>query len=452
MKEILKKHAVKSFVIRTIIVAVIIIVSLVVTRVGIFPLLFGGIPIDGSADFAQLKGKQVSFDAKYILSEYVRRTSTNTDTNSTTLTNVGYIVWDYDHDALFGIYLPSADRKQMDTMMDETWEWMYYEIEEVSSVKKIEGTIRELEGQERDYFQETIDELVEADAMDMVRFYTIDAGQVNGFDKIWLVIITLADVVFLIYFIWSLLLFATQSYYKGVAKLLRANPTLPESRLDADFASATVFENKIWIGRNWTFYIKGMKTYVMENRKQVWAYYFERTGRNPVSQIRFFDCNKKNTNIDITNKNYESMLKVYQDTQPQMILGYNKEWEKMYRKNFEDFKNLHYNQTISQMQTEDDYSYSSQMGQDGYFDDSRYNMDAYRAQQSQELYKLELTETGADKEQVIKVIRDMTGIGMEEATNLVTNTPSIIKENMTRQEAEEIKTLLESAGAKAALK
>lgn len=374
MKETLRKHAAKSLGIRAAISAVIIIASLVFTKAGIFSLLLGGKPIDGSSDFDALEGKQVSYDASYILAEYVRRTSTNTDTHQTTLTNVGYIVWDYENDVLFGIYLPSANSSEMDDRIDETWEWMYYEIDEISNAKHVNGTLRTMSGKELQYFQETIDELLEADAMDMVRFYTIDEGKVNGFDKNWLIVISLIDAGFLIFLIWSILSYVTQNYYKAIQKFLDLNTTIQESRMEADFASAVAFQNNIWVGRRWTIYMKGMKSYLMDNRRQVWAYYYQRTGRNPVSQIRFFDCDKKNRNIDIPNRKYEDMLKVYAENQPQMLLGYDKDWEKMYKKNFEEFLNLRYKQTIDSLTSEDSYGSQTQTGSDSYFDDSRYNM------------------------------------------------------------------------------
>ena len=381
MKETLKKHATKSFVTRTVVVAVILIASLLFTKAGIIPLIFGGTSIDGTSDFDALEGKQVSFDAEYVLAEYVRRTSTETDTNRTTLTNVGYIVWDYNNDVLFGIYLPASKSSSLDKMIDETWEWWDYEIEEVSSSLHVDGTLRTMEGKEQQYFQETIDELLYEDEQDMVRYYTIDTTQVNGLEKGWLAIISAVDMWALLYFVWSLISYLSQGYYRAVKKFLDANPSVPESRMEADFASAVLFQKKIWVGREWTIYIKGMKAYLMENRKQVWAYYFRRTGRYSVSQIRFFDKDKKNINIDIPNSDYEEMLKAYQDRQPQMLLGYDKDWEKMYKKDFSGFLNLRYNQVISQLQTEDTYHYQGQANPDNYFDDARYDMDAYREQQ-----------------------------------------------------------------------
>lgn len=63
-----------------------------------------------------------------------------------------------------------------------------------------------------------------------------------------------------------------------------------------------------------------------------------------------------------------------------------------------------------------------------------------------------LTEAGASKVQVIKVVREITGLGLKEAKELVDNAPKPIKENVSKEEAEEIKSKLEEAGATVELK
>ena len=63
-----------------------------------------------------------------------------------------------------------------------------------------------------------------------------------------------------------------------------------------------------------------------------------------------------------------------------------------------------------------------------------------------------LTEAGANKIAVIKVVRELTGLGLKEAKELVDNAPKAIKENVGKDEAEEIKKKLEDAGAKVELK
>ncbi|MBE6928826.1 MAG: 50S ribosomal protein L7/L12 [Clostridia bacterium] len=63
-----------------------------------------------------------------------------------------------------------------------------------------------------------------------------------------------------------------------------------------------------------------------------------------------------------------------------------------------------------------------------------------------------LAEFGANKIAVIKVVRELTGLGLKEAKDLVDNCPKPLKENISKDEAEEIKKKLEEAGAKVEIK
>jgi large subunit ribosomal protein L7/L12 len=67
-------------------------------------------------------------------------------------------------------------------------------------------------------------------------------------------------------------------------------------------------------------------------------------------------------------------------------------------------------------------------------------------------FNVELTEIGPNKVKVIKAVREVTGLGLKEAKNLVDGAPNVVKEGVSKAEAEEIKTKLEAEGAKAALK
>lgn len=67
-------------------------------------------------------------------------------------------------------------------------------------------------------------------------------------------------------------------------------------------------------------------------------------------------------------------------------------------------------------------------------------------------FTVELTEAGANKINVIKVVREVTGVGLKEAKDLVDGAPKAVKENIAKAEAEELKKKLEEAGAKVTLK
>ena len=67
-------------------------------------------------------------------------------------------------------------------------------------------------------------------------------------------------------------------------------------------------------------------------------------------------------------------------------------------------------------------------------------------------FNVELTEVGPNKVKVIKVVRELTGLGLKEAKDAVDGAPKVIKEDATKEEAEEAKTKLEAEGAKVTLK
>ena len=67
-------------------------------------------------------------------------------------------------------------------------------------------------------------------------------------------------------------------------------------------------------------------------------------------------------------------------------------------------------------------------------------------------FDVELTEVGPNKVKVIKVVREVTGLGLKEAKEMVDGAPKVVKEGASKAEAEDIKTKLEAEGAKVNLK
>ena len=65
---------------------------------------------------------------------------------------------------------------------------------------------------------------------------------------------------------------------------------------------------------------------------------------------------------------------------------------------------------------------------------------------------VELTEAGDQKVKVIKVVREITGLGLKEAKEVVDGAPKVVKEGASKEEAEEIQKKLEAEGAKVTLK
>ncbi len=78
--------------------------------------------------------------------------------------------------------------------------------------------------------------------------------------------------------------------------------------------------------------------------------------------------------------------------------------------------------------------------------------DAAPAAEEKTEFNVELTSFGSEKIKVIKVIREITGLGLKEAKELVDGAPSIVKENAPKADAEAIKAKLEEVGATITIK
>lgn len=74
------------------------------------------------------------------------------------------------------------------------------------------------------------------------------------------------------------------------------------------------------------------------------------------------------------------------------------------------------------------------------------------AEEEKTSFNVELSEAGSNKIGVIKAVREITGLGLKEAKDMVDAAPKVIKEGVTKAEAEDMKKKLEEAGGKVALK
>ena len=78
--------------------------------------------------------------------------------------------------------------------------------------------------------------------------------------------------------------------------------------------------------------------------------------------------------------------------------------------------------------------------------------DGAAAAEEKDEFDVELVSAGASKVKVIKAVREITGLGLKEAKELVDNAPKVVKEAVSKAEAEEIKAKLEAEGAEVNMK
>ena len=77
---------------------------------------------------------------------------------------------------------------------------------------------------------------------------------------------------------------------------------------------------------------------------------------------------------------------------------------------------------------------------------------AAAAEEEKTEFDVELTEVGPNKIKVIKVVREITGLGLKESKDLVEGAPKVVKEQVSKEEAEDLKAKIEAEGAKVTLK
>ena len=74
------------------------------------------------------------------------------------------------------------------------------------------------------------------------------------------------------------------------------------------------------------------------------------------------------------------------------------------------------------------------------------------AEEEKTEFDVELTEVGPNKVKVIKVVREVTGLGLKEAKDVIDGAPKVVKQGASKEEANDIKAKLEAEGAKITLK
>ena len=84
--------------------------------------------------------------------------------------------------------------------------------------------------------------------------------------------------------------------------------------------------------------------------------------------------------------------------------------------------------------------------------EEEFGVSAAAGGEEKDEFDVELTEVGPNKVKVIKVVREVTGLGLKEAKEVVDGAPKVVKEAASKEEAEDIKTKLEGEGAKVTLK
>ncbi|MBQ9120530.1 MAG: hypothetical protein IJY09_10855 [Lachnospiraceae bacterium] len=332
--------------------AVIAIVLLLAPLMAPLSLILGPKELDAK-NMEDYKGKYVSYTIRYAFVDYAESYSVNKDTGNRVRTNsYSYVIYDWDSNTCFSVEVSSKDYDTMEDIEDETLDYCDG-AEKGETSLRIKGTLRELKGEELEYFKEGIEYTGAKNKIKNIsehtKYFVIDYDEVNGIPMVVVIFAYIGIAVCVIIFIVGLVKTLTDAPNKKLKKFLDANMTVREDQIDTDMRGAVKVGANVWAGKQYTVYLVSSTIRVLVNKNLVWAYYYKRTGRNAVSQVRTFNKDKKMVVINLSEALSKQLLAAYAEMQPQMVLGYDRDLEKMYNKDFTGFLNLRYNQAQQQM-------------------------------------------------------------------------------------------------------
>ena len=357
MLETLRKKARKSNMWRIVLSVIGIGIMMAVTKFAVLDVITGPTKMDITAAPETYEGKYVTIDAEYFLYDYIEHTTTTTSksgSKSTRTDGYSYLAFqsvpqEGSTDSVWYFYSIYFDKKHQDELsakIDKTYEYLNDEAGTVNPPEpvKVTGTWNKMDSQTERYFQKVIGEIgIQETDLDKFYFYELNTKKIGGVSTTLFWVLTGASAILLLFAILSAVGLFSSAYMKSLQQYLQKNPTVSMQEIEEDFNCAHLISSDVWIGKKWTIYMQGNKAYILTNSDLIWGYYYSRTGRYSVSEMRLFTKDKTQHGISLSEKNTQEALKIYVDEQAQMVIGYSKDLEKMYNKDFNGFLELRYN-------------------------------------------------------------------------------------------------------------
>lgn len=361
MLETLRKKARKSHVIRAVISLVAAIAILIWTKFAVFDVITGASDLDVERNPALYEWKYVSVEADAVLSDYVEHTTTTTRKyggSSTSTDGYSYIVLesvpDYANNTstwyFYSVYMRKSEQSRMNLLMNKAWDYLEDETGTVAppDTFKVKGTWTPMEADMERYFRESLADMgLEEGEYDKFYFYNLETDKLGGQYYVFFWVLQVVALALILYAVYNVIGIFGTGYAAAIHKYLRDNSTVSLADIDADFETAHPIGKETWVGRRWTVFIRGTKASIVTNRNLIWGYYFRRTGRNSVSEMRLYTTDGKITHVSLSEEQTKEALGYYANEQPQMILGYSDDLEKTWQKNFPAFMDLKYRPVMS---------------------------------------------------------------------------------------------------------
>lgn len=433
--EALKKKCMGQRIVVFVILAIIGVILIACTKLIAFRSL-STTELTADSDFEELEGKYVSYVMKAPLDYYETVGTRNSDTHVETINQYAYFVYDMDGKFFFGVMRDKSHYDEMEDMIDQLWDYWIDGTGSAPASVKVKGTLTKMDSLDTKYFEQLMEQYENSGITADAQYYYIEEGRYEG-DKIstaWFM--TLGGLALIVcgLIFW---LYGSKSWDKKITKYLSKNSQYTRAQIEADVEGGKVMNGgSTIIGKRWLFAADSVVNF-RELENLCWGYYYRRTGRNSVSQMRLFFADGSTFAVNASEGMTKEMLQYLYEQLPYVVVGYSKEWEKLYNKQREQFLSMRFYPGKQQAQAE---GYTAEAEEETAYTSAAEQVD------------VELTDAGPNKIMVIKIIRETTGLGLVEAKQIAEETPSIVKSGVFRAEAEDIKAKLEAEGAVVTIK
>ena len=350
MLEELRKRALSGLKTKLVVCVMIIAVCMLITKASFIDCIRGPIDLNQNYDWdvKELEGEYVTLDVDFVNMGFAEETSTNSKTHITKVTSICFVCEVYDEATNAGfLYAVKADASTSEHLKG------VYDSSGASEPVTITGTLTKMTGTMLRYYEEAIEEEFGTELLDYSIPYCIYDNTIGGID------IVFAYGLYLVMFICIVIMvIATVNYLRGnydryLKKFLAKNERETMNGIESDYNGALQIHKNYKLGKKYLFYAKGSTMDILPMQNQVWAYYYQRNGKNSVSQIRFFDFNQKLVSINIGKKLANDVLIKIGDNFNHIVVGYDAALQKMFKNHYNAFLSIKYNQAKAAAATQE---------------------------------------------------------------------------------------------------
>lgn len=270
----------------------------------------------------------------------------NTDTNTTRVTHYGYVIMNpnetYADFNLCGIMVPDEYENVIYDIAEESYNFLASgELLPTYKPFVVKGIVIKMDSTQLRFYNESLSAL----GMETVSeaYYVAHKKLPGNIDITTSIIFTVIAGVFLFFTLLMLFFVLTNRGLNSIKKYATKKTTKSVEQLDYEFQSARLFGKNIWVTKDNIFTSGVFSVKIVDLNDVVWAYYYKKTGKHPQSYVRMYNTKKRMLYVNAPEAIAYEILEYLDQITSHMVLGYSKELNTMFNRDFNGFLNLKYN-------------------------------------------------------------------------------------------------------------